>query len=148
MLQISQSSLGSGNTEASKSSLTIRVFLPPGPGMIFKVKASGHPTDIVMIAQQPAWLSANFRTPDYGRTPFSEVRFCSENEVFKISPMALEEVSDVVGACWVPLFVNGVIARGFPIPKRHGEQGIELPFAVMASLAKTMYPVYAAGVFI
>lgn len=59
--------------------------------------------------------------------------------------MALEEVSDVVGACWVLLFVNGVIARGFPIPKRYGEQGIELPFVVMVSLAKTMYPVYAAG---
>ena len=39
------------------------------------------------------------------------------------------------------MFENGVIARGFPIPPRKGEVGIELPFGVMATLAHVEYPI-------
>lgn len=42
--------------------------------------------------------------------------------------------------CWHPLFTNGVIAHGFPVPPRHEERGIELPFEVMITLARVKYP--------
>lgn len=38
-------------------------------------------------------------------------------------------------SCWVPLFANPVIARGFTVPRRYNhEQGLEIPFEMMAAL--------------
>lgn len=60
--------------------------------------------------------------------------------------MDLQVVDDSESSCWHPLFTNGVIAHGFPVPPRHEEKGIELSFEVMITLAGVMYPLeYADG---
>lgn len=45
------------------------------------------------------------------------------------------ELSEQDQCCWLPLFANPVIARGFPVPKRKdGERGLEIPLEIMAAL--------------
>lgn len=63
-----------------------------------------------------------------------------EGSDFRLFPLDLQEVDDSESPCWHPLFTNGVIAHGFPVPLRHQERGIELSFEVMITLAGVMYP--------
>ena len=97
---------------------------------------------LVEVAQQLAWLSASFRSPREGQVSYSEIIFKETGlAIFDIRLMELEKVQPRKDACWLPIFVNSIIARGFPIPSRcNGENGIELPFQVMTNLAKVMYP--------
>ena len=45
------------------------------------------------------------------------------------------ELSEEEQSCWLPMFTNSVIARGFPVPQREdGEQGVEVPLEIMAAL--------------
>ena len=69
--------------------------------------------------------------------------------IFNIRLLELEAVRHRASACWLPLFENGIIARGFSVPARNNEKGIEVPFSVMTGLANIMYPVfYADGVYL
>ncbi len=54
--------------------------------------------------------------------------------------MDLQKVKRTDSSCWHPLFANCVLVRGFTTPKRGKENGIELPFEVMLSLACIVYP--------
>ena len=99
--------------------------------------------ELKAIAQQLAWITASFRIPQPCQTSYSEISFESVGDMsFDIRPLQLEAIRQRESACWLPLFENGIIARGFPIPARHGEKGIELPFPVMTGLANIMYPVF------
>jgi hypothetical protein len=64
---------------------------------------------------------------------------------FKTAPLQEGEQG-----CWYPLFVNPVIARGFPTPPReHNEVGLELPLELMAVLAGVRYAVeYESGLLL
>lgn len=45
------------------------------------------------------------------------------------------ELSKEEKSCWLSIFANPVIARGFPVPKRtNGEQGLEVPLEILAAL--------------
>ena len=116
---------------------------------ILSVQVRGSVTDLVEVAQQFAWLSASFREPREGHVSYSEISFKeSGRSIYEIRPMELEEVRPRESACWLPIFVNGIIARGFPVPPRQKEErGIELPFQVMISLVKVMYPISHLGGF-
>ena len=108
-----------------------------------KIIARGSLNELKAVAQQLAWITASFRIPQPRQTSYSEVSFESVGEMsFDIRPLQLEVIRPRESACWLPLFENGIIARGFPVPARHGQKGIELPFSVMTGLANIMYPVF------
>ena len=49
--------------------------------------------------------------------------------------------------CWLPLFCGVSIARGFPIPPRQDEMGLEIPLEIMAGIAGVRHAVeYEGGV--
>ncbi len=105
--------------------------------------ARGSLNELKAIAQQLAWITATFRIPQPRQTSYSESSFESVGEMsFDIRPLQLEAIRQRESACWLPLFENGIIARGFPVPARHGQKGIELPFPVMTGLANIMYTVF------
>lgn len=53
---------------------------------------------------------------------------------FKVT-YGTSELSEQEQSCWLPVFTNSVIARGFPVPEREdGEQGVEVPLEIMAAL--------------
>ena len=107
------------------------------------VVARGSLNELKAITQQLAWITASFRIPQPRHTSYSEIIFESVGEMsFDIKPLQLETARLRESACWLPLFENGVIARGFPVPARQGQKGIELPFPVMTGLANVMYPVF------
>ena len=121
----------------------------PESGWI-SVYVKGSLNELVETAQQLAWLSAIFRVPRYGQVSYSEVT-CEQKAdmVFSIYPLELKEIREKDGVCWLPLFINGIVARGFPIPSRNEEKGIEIPFNIMISLAKIMYSMtYLDGLYL
>ena len=66
------------------------------------------------------------------------------NLTFDISPLHQTHETNIRnGTCWHSLFNNPVIAKGYPIPKRAGERGLEIPLSYMAQLAQT----YRATIF-
>ena len=108
-----------------------------------KVIVRGSLNELKATAQQLAWITASFRIAQPRQTSYSEISFESLGEgSFDIKPLQLEAIRQRESACWLPLFENGIIARGFPVPARHGQKGIELPFPVMTGLANIMYPVF------
>ncbi|MCJ1358266.1 MAG: hypothetical protein MMC33_008265 [Icmadophila ericetorum] len=117
---------------------------------ILHVECRGLRDDIVKLAQQLAWMAAIFRIPDYGALSLSRVFFEKVGkQTFRISLFNLQRLDHKSGSCWHPLFVNSVIGEGFSIPPRDGEQGLEIPFEVMAVLARVWRPVeYQAGIIL
>ena len=111
---------------------------------------TGSLEQVVVVAQQLAWITASFRVPVYGQVSYSEVLISRTGDmVFDLFPMPLEEVRERVSACWLPLFANTIIARGLPVPAREGETGIEISFALMTALANVMYPVtHTDGIYL
>ena len=105
------------------------------------IKICGMQDQLTEIAQQLAWLSAVFRVPNYNQLTLSDVVLEKiDDENFKLFLLDLQPVTEKERSCWHPLFVNGVIARGFPTPPRQEEVGVELPFEVMIALGCVLYP--------
>lgn len=63
-----------------------------------------------------------------------------DSEIMEISLLPLEPILDDDACCWHSLFANSVIARGFPIPPRSEQIGLEIEFSIMANLAAILYP--------
>lgn len=63
------------------------------------------------------------------------------NVQFRLFLDSLEPLSKNRSSCWHHLFAGSVIARGFPIPSRSRQVGIEIPYPLMVSLARVQYPV-------
>lgn len=102
---------------------------------------SGIPDIVVGIVQQLAWMGAALRTSADGQVQYCEPKLEQVSNASSGKPAAfriifkMSSLSEEDHSCWLPLFANPVIARGFPIPERkNGEQGIELPLEIMAAL--------------
>ena len=107
---------------------------------IFVLK--GSQDDVVEVAQQLCFLAASFRLPRPGLLCQSDVILnCANSSGFKLEMFELEPIPECDYSCWHPLFPGTVIARGFPIPARSGQIGIELPYTLMTSLARILHPV-------
>jgi hypothetical protein len=113
------------------------------------INLEGTKENVIKIAQQLAWFTAIFRVPQDGNLSFSNFSMCQlmDPETFKFQPCKLKHVENTSKACWHPLFRNWALAQGFPIRPRHGEFGLELPFAAMVQLSEVLGPVsYKGGV--
>ena len=103
---------------------------------------NGTPEEIISIVHQVAWLGLILRLPVPGELSHSDFTLQQSSLLqfdLKYSPSKiLGERSDI---CWYPLFTGMVLARGFPVPPRENEVGVELPFDVMTSLGGLMHPV-------
>jgi hypothetical protein len=104
------------------------------------VTVDGSRADLISIAQQMAWLGACFRTPRLGQLDYSDVSFFQKSSTsFSLELQELRPI-EVDKLCWYPMFVNTVLAFGFPAPPRNGEKGVELPFELMTALGRIWYP--------
>lgn len=116
---------------------------------IIRIEASGKPYDLICFAQLLAWLSAVFRIPKYGmiskscvmmaraaKSGLELLQLSPGRECFEITLQPLQEIHSAEKSfCWGPLLNNTVIAEGFPIRKRNGGVGLELPFHAMLALS-------------
>ena len=114
------------------------------------IRLTGSAKLTAETVQQLAWLSAVFREHRANELCSSIV---NTTEIlpglFELLTLELQRIQDDRAPCWHDLFVNGIVAYGFPIPARllEGQEGIELPFHVMTKLAGIIYPVeYDGGV--
>ena len=109
---------------------------------------NGKKAFLTEVAEQLTWLTAACRRPEPGKLSLSEVLFFATDEgTFRISVLRVKEVVWHDEACWMQLFSGTVIANGWPIPERGNENGIELPFHLMATLAGPLYPMKFDGGF-
>ena len=102
---------------------------------------SGTRNLIVDVVQQLAWMGAALRTSADGQVQYCEPKLEQVTKAKRGEPAAFNITFEVGSfgeedqSCWLPLFVNPVIARGFPIPEReNGERGLEVPLEIMAAL--------------
>ena len=102
---------------------------------------SGTLDVIVSAVSQLAWMGTALRTSADGRVQYCEPKLEeasmakeSEPVVFNIT-FEMSSPGERDQSCWLPLFSNPVIARGFRIPERkNGEQGLEVSLEIMAAL--------------
>jgi len=111
------------------------------------IVVSGPRDNVIGIAQQLAWLSTAFRIPIEGRFARSEFILykTGASDTFNLRLLKLRDIGETPKACWHPIFLNGVLAHGFPIRPRDGEVGVELPFEAMTYLAGIVGPVEYRG---
>ncbi|KAF2423195.1 hypothetical protein EJ08DRAFT_664528 [Tothia fuscella] len=105
------------------------------------VTFSGSRTDFITLAQQIAWLTACFREPRPDELDYSDIAFFQTTpsslslQSLDLRPIELEEQ-----LCWYPMFVNTIVAFGFPVPDRDHQKGVGLPMEVMRTLGRIWYP--------
>ena len=98
---------------------------------------SVSPEISIEICQQAIWMATALRV-----SCSQEVRYADiDLKPFIIADAQLRFMITTYGvvaneqSCWIELFGNPVIARGFPIPKRNNdEQGLEISLEMMAAL--------------
>ncbi|PVH79239.1 hypothetical protein DL98DRAFT_655504 [Cadophora sp. DSE1049] len=111
---------------------------------LFRIKGTGN--YVVEVMQQLAWLATSFRESNLKTVAYSGFSFQAIiRHQFQIDINPLEPLAPEDQCCWQPLFHNAVIAKGFPISKRDGEQGLEIELDVMQALGGAMYPVRVDG---
>lgn len=118
----------------------------------FRISVEDSQENLVGLAVQLAWLAAFCRISEFNQASYSQISFnCSDKESnsFEITPLPLQRVQESTdidpATCWLPICKRGIIARGFPIPDRQAEKGIELPFSLMTDQAGILYPVKYKG---
>ena len=96
---------------------------------------------IVSAISQLAWMGTALRTSKDGLVQYCEPKLVRTSSTEEGEPVTFNVTfktsspSERDQSCWLPLFSNPVIARGFRIPEReNGEQGLEVPLEIMAAL--------------
>ncbi|KAH7166437.1 hypothetical protein EDB81DRAFT_639970, partial [Dactylonectria macrodidyma] len=113
-------------------------------GSMDKLTARGDEDFIISIAQQLAWLAAVCQEkedePTYAYVGFDEVPSNTPGmPVFKIEAK-LEKIPLMQNKdqCWISIVGPAVLIQGFPVPARsHGEKGLEVNIATMATILNT-----------
>lgn len=87
------------------------------------------------MTQVLAWIGTAFERSDSEQVQYTELCI-SHVSLGHFSMKFLQTaLADAERTCWLPLFHNPVIARGFPIlPRNNHELGIEMPLEMMAAL--------------
>ena len=130
-------SMSSDNALSSRAELKFDI----SPDEVCVVIMSGTLDVILSAVSQLAWMGTALRTSADGRVQYCEAKLGevlidqeAEPTVFKIT-FVMSSLGEKDQSCWLPLFSNPVIARGFHIPEReNGEQGLEIPLEIMAAL--------------
>jgi hypothetical protein len=112
---------------------------------IDEIVAEGPAQTLLELSQQVAWIGAALDS-----SPFNEQLAYSAAVVtssFQCLTMhfSTEKLYPTESSCWLPLFSGATIARGFPIPERQDETGLEIPIDIMAALAGVRHAVEYAG---
>ena len=99
------------------------------------IKITGSKEYIVIMAQVLAWIGTAFQISDSGQVQYSEPCITHLSPSHFSMEFLKTSLVDAERSCWLPLFYNPVIAKGFPIPRRNShELGIEIPLEMMAAL--------------
>ncbi|CZR64828.1 uncharacterized protein PAC_14727 [Phialocephala subalpina] len=114
------------------------------------VKVTGSKNTIVEVVQAIGWMAAALRTSSSEQVQYSELELSlpPSSAFIKAFLMTFKTVPLPEGekSCWYPLFINPVIARGFPVPSRdNGEAGLEISVEMMAALGGARYAVEFEG---
>ena len=105
----------------------------------------GNEPAVAEIGQQLAWLGSSLRssfsdsicycTPTIVSPRDADTHFRLTFELQDIKPG--DHKVDQNGSCWLPLFRNPVIVKGYPILARmQGERGLEVPLNMTAGIGE------------
>jgi len=115
------------------------------------IKVQGTKNQTIQVTQQLAWVASVFKIGCDGlahsKLHVLPLPTASRNH-FTLKMSALHQAPDVYASCWLPFFLGGVIASGFPTPERASEFGVEISFDAMIRLANVEYPVHYGNVIV
>lgn len=99
------------------------------------VEITGPEEYVLAMTQSLAWIGAAFRTSNTKEIKYSEAIITPHfKEAYSMRFLQWSLV-DAERTCWLPLFYNPVIAKGFPIMYRPNYKlGIEIPLEMAAAL--------------
>lgn len=106
---------------------------------------------IVTVAQIITWFGAAFQSSDTSKeVQYSESIITPTTRNSFLINYVQTPLTEAERICWLPLFNNPVIAKGFPISTRgNREVGIEIPLEMMAFLSGAEHAVeYGRGLLI
>ena len=134
------------NAGARLTQMTLRVlYEKTGPGTA-NIQILASSWIVYEIALQLLWLVAAIRAPMKGTTTTSRALIDTlSEETYSIRPVRLQVLEKDQDICWLPLFLGACLVRGFPVPSRGEEVGVEIPLDLMISLAGPLYPVKKEG---
>ncbi|KAN0119354.1 hypothetical protein V8E51_001562 [Hyaloscypha variabilis] len=140
-----QEAFDSSDNTSTSHSPRLSVFINLAASVIL-VNIQGFKETIVEVAQLFAWMGAAIHVSSNQQVQYSnfklDVAAQGKFEMkFETAPLEKDEQS-----CWYPLFVNPVIARGFPVPPReNNEVGLEVTLELMAVLTEVRYVIEYEG---
>ncbi|OAG42839.1 hypothetical protein AYO21_02790 [Fonsecaea monophora] len=116
---------------------------------VMELEATGDEETIRDLVQMLAWAGAAFGCS----SPDENVDYCRAGILAFGSHVSIdfwkETLPKNAEACWLPLFSGVSIAYGFPIPRRRGEIGLEIPLQILTALLGAVRAVeYQGGVVI
>ncbi|KAL9047344.1 MAG: hypothetical protein Q9214_000056 [Letrouitia sp. 1 TL-2023] len=127
----------------SQDNLSIIILRVADSPLVLQVIGSSNA--ILEVAQQLVFIAAMFRLSSSCLSLSNCFLESEATRIFRIGLAPLEAVPYESNMCWHPLFIGSIIVRGFPMPSRADEVGIELPYPVMLAFARILYPVEFAG---
>jgi hypothetical protein len=99
------------------------------------VDITGQKGYIVQTAQILAWAGAAIQVSDTAEVQYSETLIIPAGRGSFLIEFVQKPLVDVERTCWLPMFYNPVVAKGWPIPWRENhELGLEMPLEMMAML--------------
>jgi hypothetical protein len=129
-----------------------------------EITAAGGLEEVVHTITFFAWFAATFRPPRAAGLTISRVNFEYDNQTaqngsttygwFRLSLCSPKQdignlkADTSSGACWLPLFQEGVIAYGFPVAKREEGEGLEISFDLLRLFAGVKGSIEYEGVTI
>jgi len=114
------------------------------------VEVTGPKEDVITLAQILAWIGAAFQISNTEEVQYSAPVITQlANNILSMN-FSQTTLVDAERTCWLLMFYNPVIARGFPIPHRiNHELGLEMPLEMMAALNGAEQAVeYSSGLLI
>jgi hypothetical protein len=82
------------------------------------VEVTGPKEDVITLAQILAWIGAAFQISNTEEVQYSAPVITQlANNILSMN-FSQTTLVDAERTCWLPMFYNPVIARGFPIPHR------------------------------
>lgn len=101
----------------------------------------------LQFANALSWVTAAIRHSQYEGLASSHTLVGPSLDgtgVISLAPGELKLFSETI-SCWPSLFQNAVIAQGYPIPARSQGKGLEISFADMTNLARSLALVEVDG---
>ena len=122
---------------------------------IILITAIGNDEQLSKLAQATCWIRSALQASPFGdemaysTSSISIFDFGSSPGTWAFINTGTSKVPERDATCWLPLFSGAVIARGFPIPSRGSELGLEISIELLSAILGAKHTItYGGGIVV